>query len=85
MPGAQAIILIQTDIGMETKVRDKLLKIPEVKAVYIVYGIYDIVTIIEADSLERIRKVILEQIRAMSGIRTTTTMVVVEGKVRSIK
>jgi len=85
MPGAQAIILIQTDIGMETKVRDKLLKIPEVKAVYIVYGIYDIVTIIEADSLERIRKVILEQIRTMSGIRTTTTMVVVEGKVRSIK
>ena len=82
MPGAQAIILIQTDIGMETKVRDKLLKIPEVKAVYIVYGIYDIVTIIEADSLERIRKVILEQIRTMSGIRTTTTMVVVEGKVK---
>lgn len=77
---AKAIILIQTDIGAETRVMDELYKIPEITDVYIVYGIYDIVAIIEAESLEKIREIITNKIRRLPEIRTTSTMVVVEGK-----
>ncbi|MCD6488015.1 MAG: Lrp/AsnC ligand binding domain-containing protein [Desulfurococcales archaeon] len=80
MAKARAIILIQTDIGAETRVMDQLYEIPEISDVYIVYGIYDIVAMIEADSLEKIREIITNKIRKLPEIRTTSTMVVVEGR-----
>jgi len=74
-----AFIFIQTVIGSEMKVFEELYKIPEVKEVYIVYGIYDIIAKIEADSLEKIRQIIISRIRRIPEIRTTNTMVIVEG------
>ncbi|MEM1921898.1 MAG: Lrp/AsnC ligand binding domain-containing protein [Desulfurococcaceae archaeon] len=77
---ASAIVLIQTEIGSESRVMNELIKIPEIKEVYIVYGTYDVVAKIEADTLEKIREVITDKIRRLSDIRTTVTMIVVEGK-----
>jgi len=59
---------------------NELIKIPEIKEVYIVYGTYDVVAKIEADTLEKIREVITDKIRRLSDIRTTVTMIVVEEK-----
>ncbi|MEM0218038.1 MAG: Lrp/AsnC ligand binding domain-containing protein [Desulfurococcaceae archaeon] len=77
-----AIILIQTEIGAESKVLDELMKIPEVKEAYIVYGTYDIVVKIESDTLEKIREIVTNRIRKLPDIRTTVTMIVVEGRIK---
>lgn len=77
-----AIILIQTEIGAESKVLDELMKIPEVKEAYIVYGTYDIVVKVESDSLEKIREIVTNRIRKLPDIRTTVTMIVVEGRAK---
>jgi DNA-binding Lrp family transcriptional regulator len=77
-----AIILIQTEIGSESRVLDELMKIPEVKEAYIVYGTYDIVVKVETDALEKIRDIVTNKIRKLPDIRTTVTMIVVEERVR---
>lgn len=77
-----AIILIQTEIGSESKVLEDLMKIPEVKEAYIVYGTYDVVVKIETDTLERIREIVTNRIRKLPDIRTTVTMIVVEEKIK---
>ncbi|MCD6301569.1 MAG: Lrp/AsnC ligand binding domain-containing protein [Staphylothermus sp.] len=82
MAKAGAIVLIQTDIGAESRVMEELMKIPEIKEAYIVYGIYDIIVKIEADSLEKIREVITNRIRKLPDIRTTSTMVIVEQRIK---
>ncbi len=82
MAKAGAIVLIQTEIGAESTVMEKLYSIPEVKEVYIVYGIYDVIAKVEAESLERIREVITSKIRKLPEIRTTSTMVIVEEKIK---
>ncbi len=82
MAKAGAIVLIQTDIGAESRVMEELMKIPEIKEAYIVYGIYDIIVKIEADSLEKIREVITNKIRKLPDIRTTSTMVIVEQRIK---
>ncbi len=82
MAKAGAIVLIQTDIGAESRVMEELMKIPEIKEAYIVYGIYDIIVKIEADSLEKIREVITNRIRKLPDIRTTSTMVIVEQRAK---
>lgn len=83
MPKASAIILIQTEIGTESKVLDELSKLPEVKEGYIVYGTYDIVLKLEAEALEKIREIVTNRIRKLPDIRTTVTMIVVEERIKS--
>ncbi len=82
MAKAGAIVLIQTEIGAESTVMEKLYEIPEVSEIYIVYGIYDIIAKVEAESLEKIREVITTRIRKLPEIRTTSTMVIVEEKIK---
>jgi len=82
MAKSSAIILIQTEIGAETKVLDELFKIPEVKEAYVVYGTYDVVLKLEADALEKIREIVTNKIRKLPDIRTTVTMIIVEEKIR---
>lgn len=77
-----AIILVQTEIGAESKVLDDLMKIPEVREAYIVYGTYDVVVKIETDTLEKIREIVTNKIRKLPDIRTTVTMIVVEERVK---
>ncbi|MGC9012310.1 Lrp/AsnC ligand binding domain-containing protein [Thermogladius sp. KZ2Tp1] len=83
MPKATAIVLIQTEIGAESRVLDELYKIPEVTEAYIVYGTYDVVVKIESESLEKIREIVTNKIRKLPDIRTTITMIVVEERVKS--
>ncbi|MEM1731888.1 MAG: Lrp/AsnC ligand binding domain-containing protein [Desulfurococcaceae archaeon] len=82
MAKASAIILVQTEIGSESKVLDELFKIPEVKEAYIVYGTYDLVLKIEAEALEKIREIVTNKIRKLPDIRTTVTMIVVEERMK---
>ncbi|MEZ0394652.1 MAG: Lrp/AsnC ligand binding domain-containing protein [Desulfurococcaceae archaeon] len=82
MPKASAIVLVQTEIGAESKVLDELFKIPEVREAYIVYGTYDVVVKIEADALEKIREIVTNKIRRLPEIRTTITMIVVEERTK---
>ncbi len=77
-----AIVLIQTEIGSESRVLDELMRIPEVKEAYIVYGTYDIVVKVETDALEKIRDIVTNKIRKLPDIRTTVTMIVVEERLK---
>ncbi|MCC5990407.1 MAG: Lrp/AsnC ligand binding domain-containing protein [Thermosphaera sp.] len=83
MAKSAAIVLIQTEIGAESKVLDELYKIPEVKEAYVVYGTYDVVVKIEAEALEKIREIVTNHVRRLPDIRTTVTMIVVEERIKS--
>jgi len=74
----KAIVLINTDVGMEEEVSKALTQIPEVCEVHIVYGVYDIVAIIEAGTFDALRAVIVNRIRRLPHIKSTTTLIVVE-------
>ncbi|UXD21902.1 AsnC family transcriptional regulator [Ignicoccus pacificus DSM 13166] len=77
---AVAIILINTDIGKEVEVFEKLKKIKEVREAYITYGTFDIVAKLEAPSLHQLNDVITKEIRNMNGVRSTLTLIAIEGK-----
>ena len=56
----------------------KLREIPNVKEVYVVYGVYDIVARVEADTMEKVKETITWHIRRLDKVRSTLTMIVVE-------
>jgi len=78
-----AIVLINTDIGSENEVANALSKIDGVKEVYQVYGIYDIVVKVEAQTHEMLREIIINRIRRLPKVKSTTTMLVIEGRALS--
>ncbi len=77
---AQAIVMINVDVGKENEIFEKLYEIPEVKEVYMVYGIHDLIAVIEADTMDALRTLITEKVRRMEGVKSTLTNIVVMSK-----
>ena len=47
-------MLVNADLGAEEDLLKKLREIPNVKEVYVVNGVYDIVARVEADTMEKV-------------------------------
>jgi DNA-binding Lrp family transcriptional regulator len=56
----------------------RLSDIPEVKEAHVVYGVYDIITKIQAETMEALKSLITAKIRRLDKIRSTLTMIIVE-------
>jgi len=77
---ALAIVMINVDVGKENEIFDKLYEIPEVKEIYMVYGVHDIIAVIEAETMDALRSLITEKIRRMDGVKSSMTSIVVMHK-----
>jgi len=73
----EAFLLISSEVGQEKQVIIDLQAIPEVKESYMVYGVYDVIARVEAESMQRLKDVVSLRIRQLDTVRTTLTMVVV--------
>ena len=74
---ATAFVLIETSVGRTKEVVSILKKIKGVKTVNTITGPYDIITLIEADSLNEIGDLITGKIHDIEGISRTVTCLTV--------
>jgi len=75
-----AIVLINAEIGSEEEVFNEISKVEGIKEAYIVYGVYDIIAKIEAETMDKLKETIANRIRKLPKVRSTLTMIIVEGK-----
>lgn len=73
-----AFVLINTEIGSMEDVLESLNNIPNVKEAYMVYGVYDIVAKVEAESMTQLKEVVTWKIRRIEKVRSTLTTIVME-------
>lgn len=73
-----AFVLINAEIGSESEVLQSLKKTEGVEESYTVYGVYDIVTVIKAESMDKLKEIITWRIRRLNRVRSTLTMIVIE-------
>ena len=73
-----AYVLLNTEIGAESKVLEALKKIDGVEEAHNLWGIYDIIANIKADSLEKLRYIIIKRIGQVEKINSKLTMVITE-------
>ena len=52
--------------------------IPGVKEAYAVYGVYDIMIKVEADSMDKLKEFIGSKIRRVKGVKSTLTMLIMD-------
>lgn len=74
-----AFVLINAEIGSEDEVLKELRKLANVKESYVVYGVYDVVAKVEAESMDKLKEIVTWKIRRLDKVRSTLTMIVVEG------
>ena len=74
----RAFVLINADLGSEDNLVSQLKDIEHVKEVFVVYGVYDIIVKIEADTMEKVKETITWKVRRIDKVRSTLTMIVVE-------
>lgn len=53
-----AFVLINTEIGSEEEILKELKNISNVKEAYVVYGVYDVIAKVEAESMDKLKEII---------------------------
>ena len=74
----KAFVLINCDLGSEATLIKELNQLDAVKEAHGILGPYDIVTTIETDNYDKIRKTISDHIRKLEHIRSTITLMRIE-------
>jgi DNA-binding Lrp family transcriptional regulator len=73
-----AFVLINTEIGSESVVLGALKKIDAVEEAYMVYGVYDVVAKVKADTMDKLKEIVTWRVRRLDKVRSTLTMIVIE-------
>jgi DNA-binding Lrp family transcriptional regulator len=53
-------------------------KLEGVEEAYFSYGVYDLIAKIKADSMEHLKEMVTRKIRALSKVRSTLTLIMME-------
>jgi DNA-binding Lrp family transcriptional regulator len=77
-----AYVLINCDLGSEEDIIKELKKYPEVIEISGVYGVYDIIVKVRSDTMDKLRETITWHVRRIDKVRSTLTMIVIEGQGR---
>ncbi len=74
---ARAFILIETMVGKSREVSAALAKLAGVKSVDMVTGPYDVIAVVQGETLNDIGDIVTEKIHPVTGISRTVTCLVI--------
>ncbi len=75
-----AYVLLNCDLGAESDIIKQIKQVPEVVEVSGVFGVYDIIVRVTSDDMDKLREIITWNIRKIDKVRSTLTMIVIEGQ-----
>ena len=73
-----AFVLINAEIGSEEEVLKALKKIEGVQEAYAIYGVYDVIAKVRAETMDTVKEIVTRNIRRLNKVRSTLTMIVIE-------
>jgi DNA-binding Lrp family transcriptional regulator len=74
----RAFVLINVESGSEDIVLNELKKIEDVEESYFSYGVYDIITKIRAETMDKLKDMVTRKIRILPKVRSTLTLIMME-------
>ncbi len=75
---ASAYVLINVELGAEEELLKTVRTIPGVIEAHRVFGIYDTVIKVQAETTSKLNEVITQRVRRLPRVRSTLTMIVIE-------
>jgi DNA-binding Lrp family transcriptional regulator len=74
-----AVILVNTQVGEESKVLECIKRVEGVEEAHALWGIYDLFVKIKAQSVDKLKEIIKFSLRQLAGVSNVLTLMVVEG------
>jgi DNA-binding Lrp family transcriptional regulator len=74
----RAYVLINVESGSEDDVLNELKSIEGVEEAYFSYGVYDLITKIKSDTMDKLKEMVTRRIRTLSKVRSTLTLIMME-------
>ena len=71
-----AYVLLNTEIGAEAEVVRALKKVEGVETAFNLWGVYDVIASIRADSMDKLSFIINKEIEKISKIHSKLTMII---------
>lgn len=75
-----AYVLINTEPKHMESVVATLEKLDAVVEIFPVYGVYDVVAKIQAETMEKLKDIVTWKVRSLDEVRSTITMLILEDK-----
>jgi len=69
--------MINTNPGTDAVLQSELKRVEGIVGVYQVYGVFDMVVVVEAESEEELKHIVFSRIRTLKYLRSTLTLNVV--------
>jgi DNA-binding Lrp family transcriptional regulator len=73
-----AYVLLNTEIGAEAEVVKALKKVEGVETAFNLWGVYDIIASIRADSMDKLSFIINKEIEKIAKIHSKLTMIITD-------
>ena len=74
----RAYVLFNVESGSEDNVLKQLRSLKNVEEVYVSYGVYDLVALVKADTMEELKDSVSHKIRTINQVRSTLTLILME-------
>lgn len=71
----KAYVLINTELGREPEVTEALRGVKEITAIHSLYGIYDVIVEVEAETMDKVKEVVFNHIRRLGQVKNTITLI----------
>ncbi|MDG6978502.1 MAG: Lrp/AsnC ligand binding domain-containing protein [Nitrososphaerota archaeon] len=66
--------MVNTDLGSEAELQSELKKVEGIVGVYQVYGVYDMIVEVEAESDQKLKEILFSRIRSLKHVSSTLTL-----------
>jgi DNA-binding Lrp family transcriptional regulator len=73
-----ALVLVNTDLDSQEKVKESLKQIEGVEEAHALYGVYDLIVKIKANSIDKLKEINKLHIKQVAGVTSLLTLMLVE-------
>lgn len=74
MINMKAYILLNAELGQEAGIIEALEDVKEILEIHSLYGIYDLIIEMEADSMDKVKEIVFNRIRRLDYVTSTITL-----------
>ena len=70
--------MVNTKVGEENKVLERIKKMEGVEEAHALWGIYDLMVRIKAHSIDKLKEIIKLHLKQLAGVSSTLTLMILE-------
>ena len=74
MDTMKAFVLLNTELGQESNIIEALEGVEEITKIHSLYGIYDLIIEMEAESMDKVKEIVFNRVRRLENVKSTITL-----------